>query len=363
MTNFNSVPPSYIIWQVTVLTVNTFTISCDPSVRPPIVPTGTYVGNGTITRLYIPRIQSKQFPTAWGMGRKTRIGVQQYLFTATANAQITLLIYLSQNASTAWNASPYVPEPNSENNSVVYSDIIYTCRENTNLGLTPANINLQQIVPAQSQIWHRMNTSLIGDTVQVEFTLNSEQMFDNTLTNQIAEIELQGMIIDVYPSQGTLMSMRVVNSVPYLRTTRDFPEDGQALRMELNKSYIDTSNAINVRTIGIFPTNLPAITGEEWFLSGIKQQSLRQVYTFSSFSSPQSIAHNLNLSQISMFTKIYGTATDGSIWYTLPYVDITDVTNQISLTITSSNIVITAGGGSPPAITSGSVILEWLSQI
>jgi hypothetical protein len=159
------------------------------------------------------------------------------------------------------------------------------------------------------------------------------------------------------------MSTRVVNSVPYLRTTRDFPEDGQALRMELNKSYIDTANAINARGIGIFPTNIPAITGEEWFLSGSKQQSLRQVYTFSSFSSPLSISHGINLSQISMFTKIYGTATDGTKWYPLPYVDVTSATNQISVNITSTNIVITAGGGSPPTITSGSIVLEWLSQV
>jgi hypothetical protein len=201
MSNFNSVAPNYIIWQVIVLTVNTFSISCDPNLSSPIIPSGTYVGNGTITRLYIPRIQSKQFPTAWAAARKTRIGVQQYLLTTTANAQITLLIYLSQNSSTPFNEPPYVPAANSENNSVIYSDIIYTCQESTNLGLSPANINLQQIVPAQEQTWHRMNTSLIGDTVQVEFTLNTEQMFDSTLTNQIAEIELHGMIIDVSPSQ------------------------------------------------------------------------------------------------------------------------------------------------------------------
>jgi hypothetical protein len=159
------------------------------------------------------------------------------------------------------------------------------------------------------------------------------------------------------------MSTRVVNSVPYLRTTRDFPEDNQSMRMELNKSYVDTANAINARVIGIFPTNLPAITGEEWFISGMKQQSLRRVYNFSSFSSPQSIAHGLTLSQISLITRIYGTATDGTNWYPLPYVDPASATNQISLYITGTNIVITAGGGSPPSISSGIVILEWLSQI
>lgn len=210
LSNFNSSPvaspPSYIIWQVTVVDVNNFVISSSPYTTP-VVPTGTYVGNGTITRLYFPFIQTKQFPVAWGLGRKTRIGVQQYLLSTTPNSQITLLIYLSQNSSTPFNNPEYpstvrvVPTSGSQNNSLIYSTILYTCQESTNLGLTPANINLQQIVPSQEQTWHRMNTSLIGDTVQIGFTLNDQQMFDPTLTYQIAEIELFGMIIDVSPSQ------------------------------------------------------------------------------------------------------------------------------------------------------------------
>ena len=210
LTNFNSsptaTPPSYIIWQVTVTDVNNFVISSNPQ-NPPIVPSGTYAGNGTITRLFLPLIQSKQFPTAWELGRKTRIGAQRYLLTTTPNAQITLLIYLSQNAATGFSNINYpgndiiVPQPGSPNNAIIYSTLLYTCRESTNLGLTPANINLQQLVPAQEQTWHRLNTSLIGDTVQVGLTLNDQQMFDPTLTYQVSEIELFGFILDIYPSQ------------------------------------------------------------------------------------------------------------------------------------------------------------------
>ncbi len=48
--------------------------------------------------------------------------------------------------------------------------------------LNPANTNLQMIVQpstgstTQNQIWHRVNTSLIGDTIQVGFTLSDAQM-------------------------------------------------------------------------------------------------------------------------------------------------------------------------------------------
>lgn len=204
MTNLNSnptgTPPTYLIWQVQqIIDANNFIISSSPEFAP-VIPSGTYMGNGSITRLYIPQIQSKQFPTAWELGRKTRLGVQQYLFTTTTNAQVTLNIYLSQNSATPFNLPPYVPSANAENSSVVYSDILFTCQESINLGLTPANINLQQITPSQAQTWHRMNTSLIGDTVQVGITLSGEQMFDSTLTNQVSEIELHGIIIDVTPS-------------------------------------------------------------------------------------------------------------------------------------------------------------------
>jgi hypothetical protein len=185
------------------ITANTFTIN-------PTVPSGTYLGGGLITRMYVPFIQTKQFPVAWELARKTRLGPQQYLLTKTANSQITLLIYLSQSGETPFNAGPIVPAPGSFNNSLIYSTILYTCPESANLGLTPANTNLQilsEINAAgdnasspQQQIWHRVNTSLIGDTVQVGFTLSDSQMRDPNLTFQFAEIELHSIILDCSPS-------------------------------------------------------------------------------------------------------------------------------------------------------------------
>lgn len=152
---------------------------------------------------------------------------------------------------------------------------------------------------------------------------------------------------------------------PFLRVQRAFPQDPQALTVEVNKSYVDIANAVNNRTIGIFPVNAPVANGETWFVNGEtgKQQVLRQVYQFTSFSSPQSIAHGINLSQISAFTRIYGTAYDGTSYYPLPYVDVSDADNQINIVVGTTDITITAGSGSPPSITSGFVVLEWLSNV
>ena len=165
--------------------------------------TGTYTGGGVFTRLYVPFIQSKQFPLAWSDSRKTRLGSQAYLITRTANGQAVINLYLSQDAYDVWN------DPNS-NPAILYSQIIFTCPESTNLGLTPQNTNLQELnlidqtgasFNPQAQIWKRFNTSLIGDTVQFAITLNDSQMLDQTLTNQTSELELHGVIMDVSPSQ------------------------------------------------------------------------------------------------------------------------------------------------------------------
>lgn len=190
------------IFSVASATTDTFTLN-------PSITGGTYLGLGLIKRLYVPFIMTKQFPPSWGMARKTRIGPQQYLFSTTANAQIQLLIFLSQNMAsqaqdfaTAYNIGPIVPDPLSVNNSLIYSTVLYTCPESTNLGLTPANVNLNIVTAQQNaQTWHRMNTSLIGDTVQIGFTMSDEQMRDTDFNNQFAEIELHGFILDVNPSQ------------------------------------------------------------------------------------------------------------------------------------------------------------------
>lgn len=156
------------------------------------------------------------------------------------------------------------------------------------------------------------------------------------------------------------MSGNIVNRVDYLRTTRNFPTEAQPLSVEINKSYVDIATAVNARVIGLFPTTRPAITGESWFITSQRRQTLRQVYTFTAAGN---IPHGINTSQIAGFTRIYGTFTDGSVWYPLPYVSEVAANDQVSVTVTSTNIVITAGGGAPPTITSGIAVLEWLANV
>ena len=165
---------------------------------PPPQFTTQYLGGGEYSKLCCPLMQTKQFPLYWEQGRQIRLGVQRYLLDRTTSGQVTLNINLSQDDTSVWNKGPIVPDTQATNDSLVYSQVLYTCPESTNLGLTPAQINLQTpTASSQSSIWHRVNTSLQGETVQIGITLSPEQMKDFTLAT--SEITLQGMVLTTHP--------------------------------------------------------------------------------------------------------------------------------------------------------------------
>jgi hypothetical protein len=152
-----------------------------------------------------------------------------------------------------------------------------------------------------------------------------------------------------------------INS-PYLQTSRNFPREIDQLSIELNNSYTDIAIAVNNRTISTFISNKSVLTGENsYVVKNRKQQTLRQVYPFT--SAALTIPHMIDVTKIAGFTNIYGTFTNGTNWYPLPYVDVVSSTNQVNVIVTPTNIVITSGAGAPPVIVSGYVVLEWLSNV
>lgn len=146
---------------------------------------------------------------------------------------------------------------------------------------------------------------------------------------------------------------------PFLRTSRNFPEEAQPLSVENNKSYVDIANAVNSRVIGTFATGNSTVTGESWFVTNNqKQQSLRQVYDITSTSA---INHNItNFTQISPNSR--GSYTDGTNWYGLPFATSVAVAGLITFYVTTTQIMFVSGAGAP-SLTSGTIVLEWLSQV
>lgn len=157
------------------------------------------------------------------------------------------------------------------------------------------------------------------------------------------------------------MSTNIVNQVAYLRTSRTFPLEAQPLSVEINRSYLDIAEKMNVRTIGIYAVNKPSITGESWFITNNqKQQSIRQLYTFTATGS---IPHGISFASVSKISpRSYGSFTDGTNWYGAIYASNTAIAGQVSFYVTPTNIVVVAGAGAP-TITSGIIDLEWLSQV
>lgn len=153
----------------------------------------------------------------------------------------------------------------------------------------------------------------------------------------------------------------------FLPTTIQYPKDPNELLIRLNKAYEDTATRLNVKQIGIFDL-IEFLTGEQWFTVGnpqVKRQTFRQVYNITNniplaAGGTSTTAHGLT--GLTAFTHIYGTCiTDVVDYRPLPYVSAAAVNQQISLTVTGTNIVI-VNGAAGPNITSAIVVLEYLKN-
>ena len=128
-------------------------------------------------------ILTRQFPTAWGINKKTRIGAQKYFLDTTTQGEFTVYLLGSQ--------SPIPLNQTSNKPLYIFSQTVRT-RPDASLGL---NDNAQ----AQAQIWHRLAASCIGDTVQLQMTLTPAQMYNINIAT--APWVLYAVILDVYPSR------------------------------------------------------------------------------------------------------------------------------------------------------------------
>jgi len=155
------------------------------------------------------------------------------------------------------------------------------------------------------------------------------------------------------------MSSNIINQVAYLRTSREFPEELHQLTVEINKMYVDVATAVNARSIGLFPVNRSAQTGNTFYIfQNRKQQTLRQVYTATTTAS---INHNIRGITPGQFILCTGSYTDGTNSYGLIYGSNVAIAGQISFYVTSTQIVFLVGAGAP-TLTNLTCVLEWLSQ-
>lgn len=155
------------------------------------------------------------------------------------------------------------------------------------------------------------------------------------------------------------MSSNIANRLPFVRLTRHFPEELPLLVREVTKAWEDMATAMNNRTISVFPTAKPALSGENWFLTGARAfESKRQVFTFTSLSA---INHGIDFDSVEYFTRCYGEYTDGTNWYGIISGTSSTVSGQLLFFVTPTAITFVQDG-TQPALTKGIITLEWISK-
>jgi hypothetical protein len=160
------------------------------------------------------------------------------------------------------------------------------------------------------------------------------------------------------------MTNAIINQTSYLRTSREFPEDMHLLAREMNKSYIEIANSTNSKVDGFFTANKPVINGESWYINNNqKQQALRQVFMLTASGGVfAAVNHGISPVIPGQFIRCFGAYTDGTKTYGFIYGNIgTPIAGQIVFDVTSTQIEFAAS--SAPVATTGTIVLEWLSQV
>lgn len=156
-------------------------------------------------------------------------------------------------------------------------------------------------------------------------------------------------------------STRIINKSPYLRNQRRFPEEMKELLIELDRSYIEIANTVNVRAIALFTMNRPSNTGQSWWFQGenTRKQSFRQIYPFN--SAPATIPHSIPTTEFLYFSHCFGFYTDGTNYYGALFASNMGINNQITFYVNQSDIKILSTG-TPPTIAQGYIVLEWITK-
>ena len=154
------------------ITSDTFTIDLET--------TGTYLGGGLFKRINNIDVRTKQFPLFWSNSRKCRIKAQKYLLDNEPDGQCIVRLFTNQTSGYATNdedISGYSP----------YTNVLLQGPE----PFLPGQVG-------QDQIWHRVSTSVIGDSVQIGFTYSDAQMRNKAINNK--DFALNAIVIELAPA-------------------------------------------------------------------------------------------------------------------------------------------------------------------
>ena len=153
---------------------------------PATIPSNIVPGTWQMSIIDQPFIQTKQFQMAWANAKKTRIGAQKYFLDTTESGEFTVEILGSQSPVPLNNNTIANPEPSLISNAIVRT------RPDDSVGLYGTQAQ-------QQQIWHRLASSVIGDTVQLQMSFSDAQMRNVDIAT--SPWVLHSVVLDLYPSR------------------------------------------------------------------------------------------------------------------------------------------------------------------
>ncbi len=164
------------------------------------------------------------------------------------------------------------------------------------------------------------------------------------------------------------------SDTPFLPIEFQLPTDQNQWRDEIAERHRLIADQINIRENGQYENTTGAqpnraLTGQRWFTSGdnqTKRYTYRSVVDFGTLpnAGSTSVSHGITTTANTLFTRIYGVATDpGGAAITraipLPFVDPSALANGILLEVNATNVVITTAIDYS-AFTTTYVVLEYI---
>lgn len=171
---------------------------------------------------------------------------------------------------------------------------------------------------------------------------------------------------------GSFVATTFVWDVDALYTTDVNSVAFKELLVRLYQNVNALSLSMNTRDAGIYDTQ-EFVNGQVFFPNPVlnststtnptQRQVFRKVINFGALpnTGATSVAHGIDTTQCTTFTRIYGCASDpaGFAYLPLPYASPT-AANNIELSVSSANVTITTGSNRT-AFTTCYVILEYLT--
>jgi hypothetical protein len=151
---------------------------------------------------------------------------------------------------------------------------------------------------------------------------------------------------------------------PFLQGSDFFSLNEDDLRTRLTTMYSKIANSVNAKEIAIYDLS-ETLNGQQFYNPKNVQElrpDFRKVFTFDAILSGATLTFAHNIKGFTQFTRIYGTAYDGTYWKPVPYAAIT-IDYQIDIYVSSTDIIIKNGTApTAPGITNGYVVLEYLKN-